>query len=56
MAAKVPLYNYSTFYELGTRVRKAAAGFNSQDVLGTVVGHDFFGAAQIQWDQQEAFL
>ena len=52
----VPVYIPSSYYGLGTTVRRVATGFNSQDVLGTVVGHDFFGAAVVQWEQQEAFL
>jgi hypothetical protein len=53
---KIPVYDPTAYYELGTQVRRVAAGFNSQDVLGTVVGHDFFGAAAIEWQQQEVFL
>lgn len=56
MEAKIPVYKPSEYYELGTTVRKVAAGFDSKDVLGTVIAHDFFGVAQIDWEQQEKFL
>lgn len=54
--ATIPVYNPANYYELGTTVRRVAAGFDSKDVLGTVVGHDFFGAAVIDWEQQQTFL